>query len=221
MSQLNIHSLMDGDIARVAEANHALSRLWRLTLWELNVRSPSWDGLMTDYINRAKEPLGKVMATNLKGNLPKGLAKLEITFKRFCQGISVLQFYKVVFRLRLTKGDKKGEVSIVIPETFKSDAGKYLKTLWQELIVVFPHAVGDWPGHLNIYKEKYAQAYGVKTDSLNSNLSSSLEDEELTWNTFYQGLMVHDFDEISIELDLYRRTRKNIANSIILGLKKA
>lgn len=216
MSSHPIYQLMQGDLSRVTETNHILARLWMLTLMELDVTEAAWDNLMTNYISKAKEELGTGAATNLKGNLPKGLAKDEITFKRFCQGISVFSFYKMDLALTLTKDGKTKRVSVTIPETFKSDAGKYLKTLWLAINEEFPDCVKNWQEYLSKYKDKYASAYGVNTDCLGSNISRSLDDEDLTWNTFFQGLHIHDFEDIRIDLDLYKKTRKTEA--IVIGL---
>lgn len=211
----HIHDLMKEDFQAVASANHVLTRLWRFLLHQLQISPSSWDTLLSLYITKARKIKGKKEANNLKGNLPKRLACDELTFKNLCRGLSVFAFPKVVMRMELRKGDVRKDIEILIPPTYGEEGGKYLKVLWTKLIKEFPHCVNDWKAHVDAYAEYCKKIEGSEVDKV-SNLPRALDNDALTWNSFYKGVMIHAFDEITICLDLYKRTNVNEAHSIRL-----
>jgi hypothetical protein len=219
MNNKTLYDLMQGDKSLITEANCVLARLWRLTLDELRVRAAVWDSLMIDYKKECEDHLGKKDANNLKGNLPKALAKEEITFKAFCRGITVFKFKRVEFVLYLEKNGVKKTLTMEIPPTYKGDAGRYLKALWIEITNEFPECIDNWSQHIKAYKEKFKAAHGTGADSIGSNLPRTLDEDELTWNTFFQGVLVHDFDKMELELNLHTKASTASYPSILLVLK--
>lgn len=211
----HIHDLMKEDFQAVASANHVLTRLWRFLLHQLQISPSSWDTLLAMYIAKAKTIKGVKEANNLKGNLPKRLACDELTFKNLCRGLSVFAFPKIVMRLELRKGDVKKDIEILIPPTFDDEGGRYLKVLWNQMTKEFPHCVNDWNNHAKAYAEYCKKIEGLEVDNV-SNLPRALDAELLTWNSFYKGVLIHAFDEITICLDLYKRSSVNEAHSIRL-----
>lgn len=216
--QIHIYDLMKEDIRVVLSANTVLGRLWRYFLMELQVRPSNWDNLLTNYIVKARAVLGEKEATNLKGNLPKRLACEDVTFKNVCRGISVFDFPRVVLRMTLTKEGITKDIEIDIPPTYGEEGGKYLKVLWNKMTKEFPYCTENWKEHVEKYEEYCRVVEGAEVDKV-SNLPRALDADALTWNSFYKGFMIHDFDKAEISLDVYKRSSMKEARSIRLVLK--
>ncbi|CAH0447984.1 hypothetical protein SM033_00160 [Vibrio phage vB_VpaM_sm033] len=216
--QVHIYDLMKEDLQVVISANTVLGRLWRYFLYEMQVRPSNWDILLTNYTAKARAVLGEKEATNLKGNLPKRLACEDITFKNLCRGISVFDFPRVVLRLTLTKDGITKDIEIDIPPTYGEEGGKYLKVLWNTMIKEFPYCVENWKEHVKAYAEYCKKVEGAEVDKV-SNLPRALDADALTWNSFYKGFMIHNFDGAEISLDLYKRSSAKQARSIRLVVK--
>jgi hypothetical protein len=172
---------------------------------ELQPAPCQWEVLMADYIERAKIELGLKRAQELKGNLPKALVRDPLAFKSFCRGVSVFNFKAVTFRVCTRKNDKTTWSIINIPQTFADDGGKYLKILWNDLTAKWPEVTLNWPEYMARYKEKLRAYYNTDPSSVPSNLVRTLNEDQLTWRVFYEGMMVHDFDEITVQVHMERR----------------
>lgn len=216
----SLYSLMKGDVKMITSTNCVLARLWMKLLPGMNIQPSNWDLYMMDYIAKCEKLTSKKEAQNLKGNLPKRLERDTLTFKVFCRGISIPNFHRMEFNLILTKDGVTKVIGIDIPQTFDDKSGVYLKTLWVMLTKEFDHAVKDWKRYLERYRDALAKVTGTNQDSITGTLPRSLNAEELTWNTFYQGVLIHEFDAIDIELIVYRRSMPNRGHAIKLAVKQ-
>ncbi|UKZ10975.1 hypothetical protein CZP2022_252 [Vibrio phage C-ZP2022] len=215
----HIYDLLKEDIQHVVSTNHVLARAWRYLLFQLQVPPSGWDTLLTTYISKARDFKGQKEATNLKGNLPKRLACEEVTFKNLCRGISVFNFHKTMISLDLVKDGVEKTLEIEIPPTFDEKGGRYLKVLWLKMIKEFPHCTENWKEHVDKYRQYCKEVEGLEVDAV-SNLPRSLDAEALTWNSFYKGLLIHDFDGIKFSITVYKRSAPKVPISIQLVIKK-
>lgn len=202
----SIHDLMTGDVDHITSSNCILARLWRLMLVELHVRPEQWEVLLADYIERAKDHLSAKEAHDLKGNVPKALVRDPLAFKSFCRGVSVLNFPNVQLRICTIKGTTEQWSVVNIPQTYTNDGGKYLKLLWQDVTAKWPEVTINWPEYMARYKQKVREDYNSDPSSIGSNLVRTLNDDKITWSVFYDGLMVHAFDSMVVQLVLERRS---------------
>lgn len=204
---LPLHSLMVGDPTYVEMASCRLAKLWRLALIYINIHPTTWDSLMVSYINDAREVLTKKQADNLKGNVSKSLVRDGLAFKALCRGVTVLNYKKTIFRVYTTKGDVTHTASIAIPPTYDDEpAGRYLKALYVAITADWPEVTINWREHMRTFRERVTDTYGDDSSNLSSSISAALNSNDITWQVFYQALMIHDFDSICIELTFERRS---------------
>ncbi|QAX96138.1 hypothetical protein [Vibrio phage vB_VmeM-Yong XC32] len=203
-----IYKLMENDVSLISNVNCVLSRLWRLSLYNLDVRAPIWEALFQNYIYDLNMAIGKSKATNLKGNIPKDLAKDKMTWERFCQGLSVFNFEDVRFSMELTENGETKRVSINIPIIHEQNPGEILRVLWDLIHKEYPEKIGeDWPKLQKAYERKFKEETGKVPEWLKSNLKRALVRDSMMWNMFYRGLMVCAFDNIKMEVALKPKGR--------------
>ncbi len=193
-SLMDIFNSKDG---KVADATCVLARLWRLTVAGLVVELSVWELRFNAYIAACEDVIGKQKAHNQKGNLPKRLARPEMTFKVFCKGLSVL-FKQFDFELSITKDGVTHTYCEKIDSIYDDSAGKYLKSIWNKFIVDWPDVTNNWPKYMADYKTRFKKEFGDDASNLASNLTRALETDELTWNVLYQGIQVHQIQEMKI-----------------------
>lgn len=203
-----LHRLMEQDVALISNANCVLARLWRLTLYNLEVRAPIWEALLDNYILTCTSQIGEKKASNLKGNLPKGLAGDEVTWQRFCEGLSVFNFEDVIFTVTTVENGKETESSIHIPVIIKEIPGTLLRLLWDIINKAYPEKAGkQWGSLIDNYIEHCKKRDGQVPTFLKGNLKRALSEDTLMWNMFYRGLAIYAFEKIKIELKVKRRRR--------------
>lgn len=196
-----LYKLMENDVSLISDANCVLTRLWRLTLNSIDVRAPIWEALFQNYVYDLHDAIGTSKAGNLKGNIPKDLAKDKITWERFCQGLSVFNFEDVKFSLTLTEGDESKTVAVHIPRILNEEPGEILRLIWDMIDKSFPTKLGkDWKALSKEYEKRFLAENGDVPSWLNGNLKRALVKDKLMWNMFYRGLMVCAFDCVRLEV---------------------
>lgn len=222
-----LHELMSGDLALISGANCVLARLWRLLLFQLNVRAPIWEILLTNYTADCKDCMGEEKALNLKGNITKKLAKDELSWVRFCQGVSVFGFEETIFKMTLVDGtDQAGfttkVVQIRLPLVRDDEdgaAGTALRVLWDMTNKAFPDRLDHWTAYMGRYLKRYKKATGGNTKFLKGNITRALCDNQITWATAYRGLIIHDYSKVTMELIVKQKGHSEY-QSVQLELKR-
>lgn len=213
-----LHDLMGGNTQHVGNSNCVLTRLWLWILIDSKITPTQWEFLLLKYLDKCQEVNGwsKKQVDNKKGNLPKALASQSLTFKSFCHGVSVLNYKKVVLFLEVTRNNETKPIQIVIPPTYDDHGGRYLKVLWTKLTQQWPEVIENWSTYMEAFKKRYRADYGTDPSGLNSSVTTSLNDDEVTWSTFYQGLMIHQPEKIHVGVRLYRADNTHLDVSIHL-----
>lgn len=203
---MKLHDLMDGDIQHVANVNCVLTRLWRYILLDSKITPNQWEYLLLNYLDKSRKEndWSKKQVDNKKGNMAKALVSPSLTFKSFCHGVTVMNYRKVVFFVEMTKGSETRNSCIVIPPTYNDRGGRYLKVLWTKLTQQWPETIENWAEHMNAFKKRYRKDYVSDPSGLNSSITTSLNNDEITWSVFYYGLMVHQPDKLHVGVRLYR-----------------
>lgn len=214
-----LHELMTGDITLISSANCVLARLWRLMLFQLNVRASIWETLLTTYTEACKAHMPKDKALNLKGNISKGMAKDVLSWGRLCQGLSVFGFEETILKLELTDKDVTKDVSIRLPTVHGEGAGEALKLLWDLIGKTFPERIENWSECIEIYVQRCKEQYGDESSWTKGNVTRALCDTSITWSMFYRGLIILDFEAIGIELIVKQRGLPD-AKAVRLDLKR-
>lgn len=211
-----LHALMAGDQELVCATNCILGRIWRIMLFDLNVSADVWETHLVNYI----EELGRIItpkkADNLKGNIPKDLANDEVTWKRFMQGFSILNFKHIEFSIKMREGDETKSVTVNLPRVFDDSPGRSLRLIWDMIIKEYPEKYANWTPLSKVYIDKRKEAFGSVPAYLNGSIKRSLSSDGLMWNVFYQALMIFDFDEITISMKIRKR---NFGDFDIIELK--
>lgn len=224
------YNLLCQDDTLVLQAKTPLARLWRLSLTQLGITRTHWDLKMAEYRRRAlkhfvasghsKEYASK-QAVNLKGNIPKGLVLDNISFNRLCQGYTVLNFPKIIFRMTFYKGDDVITIAHPLPELYENAGNGLLKQYWDELNSHYPEITENWTSHLKDFKKWLAEEEGEEVaNDIGGGLTQALKSNEITWKVFYQGIQVHQFDKIKLELLFYHKRNVDDAEVIQLVINK-
>ncbi|AXH70761.1 hypothetical protein [Vibrio phage BONAISHI] len=199
-----LYALMKGDLYQL-QANCMVAKLWRTILYDLNVSPSIWEERLRDYIEKAEGIIGKTEADRLKGNIPKSLINDHVSFQALCRAVTILRFKRVIFTVHTFRGEEHKHNSIVIPETYDGKSGGlYLKTLWVLITQAYPEVTANWSEYVKTYKERVNKEYGGGAVNLGGNITSTLNKDRITWKNFYDGLMIHGFDKIAIEVTLER-----------------
>lgn len=195
-----ITSILTDDPKVILRATGILSRIWRLTLVDLNMNYVKWRNNVDDYIDRCVKEYPNVDLSNTKGNLGKALARDEVTWDVFCKGTSLLKLKKPTLVLTLTLGDVTNEFSLPVPFTCSEDRGKLLAALWKKIFAAFPEQKEKWEELVMDYSIKQKKLGMNLADSLKSNLTNALKTDSITWVVFTKGIEVLVFDKVVIKL---------------------
>lgn len=210
--QVELHKLMRQDLSLVLNVNNVLARYWRLLLYDIDIRAPTWETLLIKWQLECVKRLGQAKAEQHKGNIPKRLAGETITWRFFCEGITVLDFEEVVFLIKTTREGKTQEFAIHIPKIYcdKDKCGELLRTLWDMINKGYPELASEkWSILMKRYSERYS--FHEKTPGwVPGNLKRSLSQDVLTWNTFHKGLQLYAFDQIDMELIVKPKRRRAV-----------
>lgn len=205
-----LHELMVRDVSLVSSANCVLARLWRLFLYEVNVTAPVWESLLLSYTNACKPFIGDSKASNLKGNLPKRLSGDQVTWDKFCEGISVFNFEDVIFSVTLTdENDVTKEISVRIPRVLGGEPGTILAVLWDKTNKAFPEKLENWHELLHNFIIRCKEAGEEVPEYLKGNLTRALSGDKLMWLMFHRGLIVHVYKKITIVLKVKQRKKSD------------
>lgn len=203
-----MRSLLVGDKGVIVAAPDALTRLFRLFLYECNLGFHKWERLLEEYCTKCEPQIGRKRAVDRRGNLPKELYVDTITWRAFVRGMTALGFKDVKMTFELTKDDETKTYTIVIPKTYgdpkpkdPDHEGVALRMLWDTLMSDYPEIRDNLNKYIAAYHERNKDFFGSDLSGVKSNILRSLGVNAVTWSNLYRGLMIMDLDTIVISLE--------------------
>jgi hypothetical protein len=192
----------------VTDANGVLSQLWRLFLYDIRIKAPVWDMMLMDYIENSKTTVDPKVADNWKSNLPKDLAREQISWSAFCQGLEVLDFKTCKVYIELEKEGKSNETIINLSQSFGSfDYNTHLSEALESINSSYPEIADSyealWQDYVSKLKTKNVELPSFVKHNLLNALSAKTG---TTWNSFYRGLTVYNFDVIRLSIEFTTKT---------------
>lgn len=210
MTKNPLHQLMVQNTRLITSANSVLTQLWLLFLFETNPSAPVWDMMLLNYIEKAKTVVDPKIAENWKSNLPKDLAREQLSWNAFCQGLEVLDYHTCKIYIELEKGDKAEEFIIDLEVKYgEYDYSLYLSSVLAQINDAFPELHENFEALWDMYCKKLERVNVKLPPYVKHNLISALERSgKITWNSFYRGLVVYDFDMVRISIEFVTQSKE-------------
>lgn len=210
-----VHTLLSGEAGTVMEATGVLSRVWRLTLYDLSIKPMRWDYALDEYCLEAREKLPAKTAANIKGNVGKGLRRDDMSFNILCRGVSILRLTEPKLKISMTENEETKDVFIDVPFTMEENRGESLMVAWKEITTLYPDKETDWKKLMKAYSANQKKLGKDLRNSLRSNLTSVLKGKQLMWNALHKAIDVCAFDAVTISLEFkLGKNEKSIAIEI-------
>ena len=107
-SGTNIKYVLIDTERKVGESRNLLTRLWRTTLYDLNIGPKVFDGYVKRYLNDPNSGIGDSVKdkNNHRGNLMKELGSNEISWRVFDRALRVIEAEEFELVLRLKRKDR-------------------------------------------------------------------------------------------------------------------
>ena len=104
-SGTNIKYVLSDAERKVGESRNLLTRLWRTTLYDLNIGPKVFDGYVKRYLNDPNSGIGESVKdkNNHRGNLMKELGSNEISWRVFDRALRVIEAEEFELVLRLNR----------------------------------------------------------------------------------------------------------------------
>lgn len=107
-SGANIKYVLSDVNRKVGESRNLLTRLWRTTLFDLNIGPKTFNGYVQRYLNDPNSGIGDSTKdkNNHRGNLMKELGSNEISYRVFDRALRVIEVEEFELVLRLKRKDR-------------------------------------------------------------------------------------------------------------------
>lgn len=212
-----MQELIEGGVQTILAANGALSRLWRVTFYQLGVSSMRWERLLSQYWDEDTKIQGE-RDKSMKGNLVKGLVEADMSWRSFCRGVTVLNYENAKLIIRLKEDDTKTELPINIGKVYRTYPNTALAWAWGEILNQWPERKANWKKYLSDYADWMSKVLQAEDSvDVRSSMARTLGSDKLMWNMFYKGLCALNMDEIELELQL-THPRKKVMIPVVLTM---
>jgi len=99
-------NLIDLGLVGIHDTSDILAKLWRILLYELNIKGHVWMTLLGKYQKQLKNTTNEKEITNFKSNMTQLLSKDKISWGNFIKGILILEFESMDIQITLKKRNK-------------------------------------------------------------------------------------------------------------------
>lgn len=214
---------------KIREAQGLLSRLYRLTLYDLNITPYKWTFLLNLYLDRLSQTreMTHDMVQNERNNLKKGLSDTDMTFDMFTRGIDFLDAkearFGVILEFEPDSVAPRVEVSVNLFECDYGEPAGNLGTLswmYRQLLAPLGKDVTNLNAEIDAYLSNplvRAELKGRKRGNDKGNLRRELPGEDMTWEVFKKGLRVLAPIKTEIYLELTHTRRRKTRHFLVIN----
>jgi len=213
--------LLNPDLEFINSSTGILSRLWRLTLWKLQLSYPKWESNVGNYVAIMERIYGVKRAQNIKGNLDDALKADDMTWANFVKGMVILNRPITKLTFRAVKGEVELERTIVIKtvatctranEVFElehmEESRINLKNVLNDIFDTYIGNEEDWQNALVKYSEQKSKVSVERegeersASAVRSSIKKKLKTPTIMWKSFVEGLEICELDYIELTLVL-------------------
>lgn len=221
----DINLIMASHDKRFKETSGLLSRLWRITLGQLEITPVKWNTLLVTYLDGIinEQVMSQDRITNERNNLRKGLAEPDMTFEMLTRGLTILNPRAMTFEVELLFEDRAtvfGSIDMLGPDI--DGLGK-LTYLYRNLLSVMGKDIANLEKEIDIYLSNTLvreEVKGRQRGNDKGNLRRELPGDNITWEVFKKGLRVLAPKETIIRVKLRWNRSKVTTHYLIIPTPK-
>tara|TARA_B100000700_G_scaffold208593_1_gene229243 strand:- start:1673 stop:2356 length:684 start_codon:yes stop_codon:yes gene_type:complete len=218
-----MHQILSLDDKGVSQAVSTAAKLFRMILLDLNISPMQWDRMLREYL---KKPISGVAndrskLSSQRSNFNRNLSRPRITWRKFREGIDILNPVKVNYELDL-EWDPKLTLPNEPPKQISMDRQNQSDELCQMfrylLIGVGADRYRIWDKLLRRqidkdFKGKEDNPPDKSTERGNLHKSLINDKNSYTWETFCRGLSVLGVMKATYHINLTWRNGKSTRHS--------
>lgn len=107
-------NLIESRLAGIHDTGDILAKLWRILLYELNIKGHVWLTLLGKYQKQLKNTQNEKEITNFKSNMTQLLSKDKVSWGNFIKGILILEFEAMDIQITLHKRGKTHVLKLTV-----------------------------------------------------------------------------------------------------------
>jgi hypothetical protein len=115
-------TVIEQGLVGIHASEDALSRLWRILLYETKIRGSDWHTRLNKWQQKMQRKYSDKEAASLKGNITKTLAKNNLSWRTFIRGIQILGYECMDIELTLWKNNKPQKIFLSIKDLSDKEA---------------------------------------------------------------------------------------------------
>lgn len=219
----DMHRLLTLDDKGVSEAVSTAAKLFRMILLDLNINPMQWDRMLREYLGKPISGVAKDKSNlaSQRSNFNRNLSKSKITWRKFREGIDILNPKHVMYELDL-EWDSKITLPQEPPTYFALERQNQCDELCQMfrhlMIMVGANRTRVWDKLLRRWIDKQFQGKednppDKSTERGNLHKSLIKDKNSYTWETFCKGLNVLGVVNATYHINLTWRNGKTTRHS--------